>query len=119
MKKIITLAGLVWIFAHSAMADQLPVFLEYHRKITPEKNTDVNRSLAVCPIGVYYDSITRKIETVGDEYVEAEIFLYDADGTIIEHSSSINTEFTVSASGAYIILTQGNGWYAEGKIEVD
>ena len=42
MKKIITLAGLVWIFAHSAMADQLPVFLEYHRKITPEKNTDVN-----------------------------------------------------------------------------
>ena len=37
----------------------------------------------------------------------------------INYSSSLNAVFTVLTSGTYIIEIQGDGWYAEGEIEVE
>jgi c-di-AMP phosphodiesterase-like protein len=118
MKKVIVLAGLLLAIAHAAFAEQRGVFMEFHRKINPENSRDVNRALMRLPIEVVYDSDTHKIEINGDESMEAEVFLYNANGTLENYSSSLNTDFTVLTPGTYIIQIQGNGWYAEGKIGV-
>ena len=71
------------------------------------------------PIEVVYDSDTHKIEVIGDESMDAEVFLYDANGSLENYSSLLNTEFTVLTPGIYNIQIQGDGWYAEGEIEIE
>lgn len=61
---------------------------------------------------------THKINVVGNESLEAEVFFYNTNGTLEGYSSTLNTDFTVLTSGIYIIQIQGEGWYAEGEIEV-
>ncbi len=118
MRKTVILAGLLLVMAHAVFAEQRGVLMDFHLKGNPGKNTEVNRSSMRLSIEVVYDSDTHKIEVTGDESVEAEVFLYKADGTIEDHSSTLNADFTVSFPGTYIIRIQGNGWYAEGEIEV-
>jgi len=61
---------------------------------------------------------THKINIVRNESLEAEVFFYNTNGTLEGYSSTLNTDFTVLTSGIYIIQIQGEGWYAEGEIEV-
>ena len=103
---------------HTVFAEQCGVLMEFHRKINPEKNMEVNRSSMFPPIEVVYDSDTHKINIIGDVSIEAEVFLYNADGTLENYSTILNTDFTILSSGTYIIQIQGDDWYAEGKIEV-
>ena len=117
MKKVIILAGLLSVMTHAAFAEQRGVLMEIHNKSIPEKNMSVNRAPMRLPIEVVYDSDTHKIEVIGNESLIAEIFLYKADGTLVDHSSIINTTFTVQTSDTYIILIQGDKWYAKGEIE--
>ena len=119
MKKLIILAALLLGMAHTAFATQWGVCMEFHRKSNPEKNMSVNRAPMRLPINVVYDSDTHKIEVTGDESMDAEVFLYNANGDLENYSSSLNTEFTVLTPGIYIIQIQGDGWYAEGEIEVE
>ena len=105
--------------AHTAFAGQHDVFIKFHRRCSPSTNTSVNRGPISLPIEVVYDSGTHKIEVTGDESLEAEVFLYDSTGSLENYSSSLNAVFTVLTSGTYIIEIQGNGWYAEGEIEVE
>ena len=78
-----------------------------------------NRAPMRLPIEVVYDSDTHKIEVIGDESMEAEVFLYNANGSLENYSSLLNTEFTVLTPGIYIIQIEGEGWYAEGEIEIE
>lgn len=71
------------------------------------------------PIEVVYDSDTHKIEVIGGESMDAEVFLYNSNGVLENSSSSLNSEFTVLAPGTYIIRIQADAWYAEGEIEVE
>lgn len=119
MKKVIILVGLLLVMAHSAFAEQRGVFMEIHRKSISGKNMSVNRSPMCLPIKVVYDSDTHKIEVMGDESIKAEVFLYKANESLEEYSSSLNTEFTVFAPGTYSIQIQADAWYAEGVIEID
>lgn len=119
MKKLIILAALLLGMAHTAFAEQQGVFMQFHRRINPEKNMSVNRAPIRLPIEVVYDSDTHKIEVIGDESMDAEVFLYNSNGALENSSSSLNTEFTVLTPGIYIIQIQGDGWYAEGEIEVE
>ena len=119
MKKAIILVGLLLItMAHTAFAEQRGVFMEFHRKINPGKNMQVNRAPMRLPIEVAYDSETHDIKVIGDNSIEAEVFLYDANGTLESYSSTLNTDFNVRGTGTYTILIQGEGWYAEGDIEM-
>lgn len=117
MKKVIILAGLLLVMAHAAFAEQRGVLMEIHNKSIPEKNMSVNRAPMRLPIEVVYDTDTHRIEVVGSESLIAEIFLYKADGTLVDHSSIINTTYTVQTSATYIILIQGDEWYVKGEIE--
>lgn len=119
MKKAIILAGLLLAMVHTTFAEQRDVFIQFHRKSNPSTNTSVNRAPTRLPIEVVYDSDTHKIEVTGDESMDAEVFLYNANGDLENYSSSLNSEFTVLTPGIYIIQIQGDGWYAEGEIEVE
>lgn len=118
MKKVIILAGLLLVMAHTAFAEQRGVLMEFHRKNNSDKNSEVNRSLMRLPIEVVYDSDTHIIKVIGNESLEAEVFLYNANGTLENYSLTVNTDFTVLIPGTYIIQIQGDGWYAEGEIEI-
>lgn len=103
---------------HIASAEQHGVFLEFHRKSMPEKHLEVNRAPMRLPIEVIYDTDTCKIEIVGNESLEAEVFLYRANGILEGYSSSLNCEFSITIVDSYILKIEGDGWYAEGEIQV-
>lgn len=119
MKKAIILAGLLLGMAHTVFATQWGVFMEFHRKSNPGKNMSVNRAPMRLPISVVYDSDTHQIEVTGDESMDAEVFLYNTNGTLENYSSTLNTNFTVLIPGTYFIQIQGDGWYAEGEVEME
>ena len=119
MKKVIILVVLLLTtMAHTAFAEQRGVFMEFHRKINPGKNMQVNRAPMRMPIEVVYDSDTHNIKVTGEKGIEAEVFLYNVNGTLESHSSTLNAEFSVLESDTYTILIQGEGWYAEGEIQM-
>lgn len=119
MKKVIILVVLLLTtMAHTAFAEQRGVFMEFHRKINPGKNMQVNRAPMRMPIEVVYDSDTHNIKVTGEKGIEAEVFLYNANGVLESHSSTLNAEFSVLESDTYTILIQGEGWYAEGEIQM-
>ncbi|MGN0225683.1 MAG: hypothetical protein ACI4A7_06350 [Prevotella sp.] len=119
MRRLIISVALLLGIVYAAFAEQQGVFMQFHRKQNSENCSDVNRTSMRLPIEVVYDSYTHKIKVIGDESMEAEVFLYDANGSLENYSSSLNTDFTVLNSGIYTIQIQGNGWYAEGEIEVE
>lgn len=118
MKQLIILAGLLFVMGQSVFAEQQGVFMEFHSKIIPGKDMEVNRAPIRIPIEVMYDSDTHTIVVTGNDSTEAEVFLYNANGNLEDYSSSLSTSFTVLNPGTYVILIQGDGWYAEGEIEV-
>jgi len=118
LRKAIILVGLLLAIVPAAFAEQRGVFMEFHRKINPGKNMQVNRTPMRLPIEVVYDTDSHKIQVIGDELTDAEVFLYNADGTLESSSSKLNTDFTGLTSGTYSILIQAREWYAKGEIEI-
>lgn len=59
------------------------------------------------------------IEVIGNGSLEAEVFLYNINGTLESYSPILNTDFTVLNLGTYSIQIQGDGWYAEGEVEIE
>jgi len=118
LRKAIILVGLLLAIVPAAFAEQRGVFMEFHRKINPGKNMQVNRTPMRLPIEVVYDTDSHKIQVIGDELTDAEVFLYNADGTLVSSSSKLNTDFTGLTSGTYSILIQAREWYAKGEIEI-
>ena len=44
---------------------------------------------------------------------------YNINGTLESYSPILNTDFTVLNLGTYSIQIQGDGWYAEGEVEIE
>lgn len=120
MKKVIIFAGLLLAMSHTAFAEQCGVFMEFHRKVNPEHTRDVNRAPLRLPIDVVYDSDTHKIEVVGNEEMEVQIFLCDENGNTLDYSSYINAELNIpyNYSGLIILRIECEKWIAIGKITV-
>ena len=93
MKKTIILLGLLLVMNYTAFAEQRGIFMDFHGDINPKKDTEVNRTPMKLPIEVIYDSDV--------------------------HSPILNTDFTVLNLGTYSIQIQGDGWYAEGEVEIE
>lgn len=119
MKKTIILLGLLLVMAYTAFAEQRGIFMNLHGKINPGKDMEVNRTPMELPIKVIYDSDVHKIEIIGNESLEAEVFLYNINGNLESYSPILNTDFTVLNPGTYSIQIQGDGWYAEGEVEIE
>jgi hypothetical protein len=118
MKKTIILVWLLLAMVHTVFAEQREVYMEFHRTANPEDTRDVNRAPMRFSIEVVYDSDSHQIEVVGNDSLEAEVFLYYTNGTLVNYSSTLNTNFTVLTSGIYVIIIKGDEWYAEGEIKV-
>ena len=48
-----------------------------------------------------------------------ETLVYNINGTLESYSPILNTDFTVLNLGTYSIQIQGDGWYAEGEVEIE
>ena len=118
MKKTIILTWLMLTMAFAASAAENGVFMEFHRMSNPGKHTQVNRAPMHLPIEVTYDTDAQTIKIVGDESIDAEVFIYNSVGDVVDYSVYLNTTLSISTSGIHIIYIQGDGWYAEGKILV-
>lgn len=119
MKKLFIFAILSFSITLSVFAEQQGVFLEFHRKNNPENNTKVNRSPMRLPIDVLYDTETHIIKIIGDTSLEVEVFLYNNLGEVVDFSTSLDAEFSISSLGTHTIYIQGDNWYAQGNIEVN
>ena len=60
LRKTIILVGMLLAIVPAAFAEQRGVFMEFHRKINPGKNMQVNRAPMRLPIEVVYDTDTHK-----------------------------------------------------------
>ena len=118
LNKYFILIGLLLIMTCTAFAEQRGVFLQFHRKVNVGKNMKVHRAPLYLPIDVVYDSDVHNIKVVGDKSIEAEVFLYNASGILVCYSSTLDTDIDILLSGTYTIVIQGEGWYAEGEIEM-
>lgn len=119
MKKKFLISALISSIAFVAMAEgeRVPVVIE--KENLPTENTKVDRAPMRIPVEVYYDRDTRVVEIVGSESVEAEVFLYNATGTLENYSPALNTEFRLISSGEYTVVIQADNWSATGIINAD
>lgn len=117
MKKTIISTLLLLALSITASAEERKVSMEFHRKPTGSTGV-VNRVPMRLAIDVTCDIDTRTIEIVGDDAIDAEAYLYTSTGDIADYSASVNTVFSVAAPGIYVILIQGDSWYATGEVEM-
>lgn len=117
MKKVIIFTALLLGIVLTINAEPRGVFMDVHRKSIPQKNSGVHRSPMHLSFEVFYDTETHIVEVYGDEAMDAEVFIYNASGDIVNYSSSLNTELTIPASGIYTLQIESEGWYAVGVIE--
>lgn len=100
----------------AAFAAEEAILMEYRRKSNPEKHTQVNRAPMRLPIDVTYDTDAHTIKIEGNSDIEAEVYLYNSGMEVVDYSVSLNTTFTLTSFGRYIVYIEGDGWYAEGQI---
>lgn len=117
MKKAIILTWLM-IAAFAVSAAEKGVFMEFHRKSNPGRNTQVCRTPMNIPIEVLYDSDAQTVRIVGDDSIVADVYIYDMSGSVEEYSSSLNVAFNITTPGIHIISIQGDGWSGEGTIQI-
>lgn len=109
----------LFLIVLTVKAEREGVFMRYYKYSDTGTNNEVNRSLICIPVYVFYDSETGSVDIISeDESLNGEVYLYNPTGDIEEYSSSINTSFKISLDGCYIIRIEGDGWYAEGEIEM-
>lgn len=118
MQRTIIFTWLMLVAAFTVSAAGNGVFMEYHRKSNPSRNTQVHRAPMHIPIEVTYDSNTKTIKIVGEESIEAEVYIYDIAGNIEDYSPSLGVTFQLTAPGVHIISIHGEGWYGEGSIQI-
>ena len=119
MKKVFLSIVLIFSMALTVKAEREGVFMRYYKYSDTETNNEVNRSLICIPVYVFYNSETGYVDIISeDESLNGEVYLYNLIGDIEEYSSSINTSFRILLNGRHIIRIEGDGWYAEGEIEV-
>lgn len=118
MKKFIISTMLLLTLSITAAAEECRVSMEFHRENAQQITGRINRAPMRIPIDVMYDSDMHTIEIVGNDVIEAQVYLYTSTGDIVDYSASVNTVFYIPTPGIYVILIQGDSWYAEGEVEM-
>lgn len=118
MKKIIILVAMLLLGVHSINAARRAVYLSFSNNGLSGKKGNANRAPMHLPVNVVYDSDAKVIEVKGSESLGAEIYIYDEAGIVEDYSVNLNTAFYVLKPGTHIVLIKGDGWEAEGMIEL-
>lgn len=116
MRKVILLFSAVF-FALSAVAEDntTGVFMDIYLSGDGGSITKVNRSLVQVPsMEVVYDAEAKTIRITSPEPVEADVYIYDANGAVVGHADTLNTIIQLPSSDSYTIYIVGDGWYGIG-----
>lgn len=103
---------------HSIHAARRAVFLSFSNNGLSGKKGNANRAPMHPPVNVVYDSDANVIEVKGSESLGAEIYIYDKAGIVEDYSAYLNATFYILKPGTHVILIKGEGWEAEGMIEL-
>lgn len=99
-------------------AEQKEVRLEY-KKSPKDNHGKVHRMPERIPvINVTYDTDTHQLSLESDDMTDAEVFLNDGFGNIIDYSPVLNSLFYIDSavSSNPVITVVGNSWTATGEI---
>lgn len=121
MRKLILLLGmLLTLISFMSNAAQENAYLKYY-KGTHSKNTTVLRSPQQPSIDVIYDNEARQILVSGEDDIEAQVFLCDTDGTLLDYSTTINAKFDVPEkwTNMLIIRIEAEDWIAIGEVPLN
>lgn len=120
MKKFLLLIGALISFAIQVSATSESVSLTVNGKDNLGKGTKVRRTPTHLPLDVFYCNETRQVEVSCVEEVEAQVFLYDENGNVLDCSPYINVMLNVSCDyrGIITIFIDSEYWVATGEIVV-
>lgn len=87
---------------------------DVHRNGSNENNNGLKRTLSSLPIiDILYDSETQMIEIVSSVDCEANIFVYDLSGNLIEYTESMDTVLSLPMGvSECFIRIEASTWYA-------
>ena len=120
MKKLFLLIGVLISITIQASAAKEKVFIDFYKNGRSTQNTTVRRSPMQLPIEILYDSETLQIEISCDDDLEAQVYLCDENGNILDYSTCLNTVLNVpdNYSGVLIIRIEGEDWISSGEIAI-
>lgn len=118
MRMKVILLSMMFLMAHTAFAERHCLRMYYQHRNLSGKTTRPNRAPMRIPIDVVYDSDANMLEIKGPESLQAEIYIYDMSGALENYSAILNTDFYALKPGAHVILIKGDGWEAEGTLEL-
>lgn len=107
------------IHAHATDSEssESTVFLTYQKKSQSQPSAKVNRAPTRFPqINVIFNPDENIIVIEGSESVDVAVFLYDADGNVMDYSNFLNTTFQLLSNGEYTLYIEADSWYAIGYI---
>lgn len=122
MKKFFLLLSMfismtVQVYATVPDTSESPVFLTYQKKSQSQPSAKVNRVPIRFPqINVIFNPDENIIVIEGPESDDVDVFLYDADGNVVDYSNSLNTTFQLLSNGEYTLYIEADSWYAIGYI---
>lgn len=107
MKKLIIFIGLLFATIPTTFAEVRRVSMDFRSKKITDKDKGVNRAPMRIPVEVVYDTDTYEVKVIGDETIEAEVFLYDSVGNLEDYSATLNTYFYLYTSDTYTVHIEG------------
>ena len=118
MKKFLLLIGVLISIALQASASKTEVYMEYRKSGRSTQSTTVRRAPMQLPIEVVFDSENRQVEISCNDDLEAQVYLCEENGNILDYSSCLNSVLNVpdNYSGVLIIRIESDDWIATGEI---
>lgn len=107
MKKVFLLTCLLLTMAQVTSAEERKLIMKFQRKTSTSENKEPNRAPMRIPVEVVYDTETYEVKVIGDETIEAEVFLYDSVGNLEDYSATLNTYFYLYTSDTYTVHIEG------------
>ena len=120
MKKYLLLIGALICIAFQISASKTSVIMSNYKKGNVDKSTTVRRSPMQLPIEVLYDNESLQIEISCNDDLDAQVYLCDENGNILDYSTCLNTVLNVpdNYSGVLIIRIESEDWIATGEIAI-
>lgn len=107
----------VSLFSALAEAERVPV--NFGKNGNSNSNKEWSRAPVHINVIVEYDDDTHTIIVLGEDGIDAEVYLYDSNGIIMDYSPVVNTIFYITMSGDYTISFVSENWSGEGSVSVE
>ena len=121
MQKLFFIIVCIFTLTSGTYAAKKDVLFEFYKNGKRNENTQVDRTVIRFPnIIAVYDDTDKTINIMGDEDIEASIYILDNELNIVDYSNSINTIFylPISSQHFFYVYIEGDIWCAYTIIEI-